>query len=188
MKKILVIGDFHIPDRAKSIPEQISAIINRENFDLVISTGDFTTRDTLKMLEKIAPVKWVIGNMDYITGPETERVEIDGIKIGITHGTYVYPRGNPYQLRQIALKMKVNVLISGHTHALSIHKFDDVLLLNPGSATGVWGGGPASMKPSFMILEIEGNSIRVRAYELEKSGLKEIVKTYRIEGNKIVEG
>ncbi len=175
---ILVIGDFHIPSRAHDIPEPIKSSISKKKFDLVLCTGDLVDERVLNMLEEFGPVKRVVGNMDYVSGPRSIKVRIGNFDIGVFHGSGIYPRGNPQQLYSVAKQLNVEVLIHGHTHALSIQLFGDVLLLNPGSATGVWGGGPASLKPSFMILNITNNELIVKGYELVGQELREIVKKY----------
>jgi len=175
---ILVIGDFHIPSRASDIPESIRNFILKMKFDLVLCTGDLVEKRVLNMLEEFGPVKRVVGNMDYISGPKSVKLKVGNFDIGMFHGSGIYPRGNPQQLYSIAKQLNVDVLIHGHTHALSIQLFSDVLLLNPGSATGVWGGGPASLKPSFMILNVKDNELIVRGYELVGQELKEIIKKY----------
>jgi len=176
--RILIIGDFHIPSRASEIPEPIMNVISNEKFDLVLCTGDLVNEKVLNMLERFGPVKWVVGNMDYIDGPKSLKVKLGNFDIGVYHGTRIYPRGDPKQLYSIAKRLNVDVLIHGHTHALSIQLFGEVLLLNPGSATGVWGGGPASLKPSFMILEVRNNELIVNGYELVETKFKKIIKKY----------
>ena len=165
--KILVIGDTHIPRRASWIPEEISNLIENEKFDKVVCTGDLTDRKVLDYLEGLSEVTVVRGNMDHLPLPEYDVFNAEKIKIGVVHGDQVYPRGNREQLKAIAKRLGVDLLISGHTHSPDIH-FDEVLLLNPGSATGVWGGGGGSLKPSFMILEIDGREVVVSFYEPDK--------------------
>jgi len=176
--QVLVIGDFHIPSRASRIPEPIMNVILNRKFDLVLCTGDLVDEKVLDMLGGFGPVKWVVGNMYYIKGPKSVKVKLENFDVGVYHGTGVYPRGNPKQLYSIAKRLNVDVLIHGHTHAMSIQIFSEVLLLNPGSATGVWGGGPASLKPSFMILEVTGNELVVNGYELVGAKLKRINKKF----------
>jgi hypothetical protein len=165
--RVLVIGDTHIPKRASWLPEEISAFINSGEFDIVICTGDLTDKKVLDYFKDIAENFVVVrGNMDYLNLPGYEILKTSEIKMGIIHGEQVYPRGNRSQLREIAEKLNVDVLVSGHTHSPDIY-MENVLLLNPGSATGVWGGGGGSLKPSFMLLNIEGSKIDVELYELE---------------------
>ncbi len=179
MRRILVLGDIHIPRRASWIPREIVEFIESEKFDIVICTGDLTDEKVLNYLKSLGKEFYVVeGNMDHIPMPEREKVKVEDLIIGVIHGHQVYPRGNRKQLKDIAIEMNVDVLISGHTHSPDIYH-DEVLLLNPGSATGVWGGGGGSLKPSFMVLEVKEKNVDVKLYELEKvlkCSLKETFK------------
>lgn len=187
LRKILVCGDFHIPTRAKRVPDKILDGMCSEKYDLILCTGDLTNETILEELIKMAPVKWVVGNMDYIDGPLEEKVTIEEFRIGLIHGTEIYPRGDIKKLYQRAVKMGVDVLISGHTHNLSIHLERNVLLLNPGSATGVWSGGIASLKPSFIILEIDDGKLKVKCFELTDNELIKKETSFRKTSKGVVE-
>jgi len=166
--RVLVIGDTHIPERASSLPKQISGFIESQHYDFVVCTGDLTGRGVLEYFKGLGKKFSVVrGNMDYLDLPEYDVMEFDEIVAGVIHGDQVYPRGNREQLREIAKKLDVDILISGHTHSPDVY-MEDILLLNPGSATGVWGGGRASLKPSFIVLSVEGRSVSVELYELEE--------------------
>jgi hypothetical protein len=182
--RLLVIGDTHIPERALEIPQLMLNAIRQNNFDLVLSTGDLTHERVFEYLKKLGKKVHVVrGNMDYLRFPESEKVKAEGIMIGVIHGDQVFPRGNLDQLTEIASEMNVDVLISGHTHRLRMDeiKLDKkkILLLNPGSATGVWGGGPASYVPSFMIVEVKNERKTVHTYELINGKLE--MRTYVFE-------
>ncbi len=169
--KILVLGDTHIPRRASRIPPQIEEFVSEQKFDFVICTGDLTSEEVLEHIKKFGKETIVVrGNIDYLPLPEYAEIAVEGLKIGVTHGDEVYPRGDREQLEEIGLRKGVDVLISGHTHSSDVY-YGKVLLLNPGSATGVWGGGGGSMKPSIMVLDISGKNIDVHLYELEKGKL-----------------
>ncbi len=170
--RILAIGDTHIPRRASWIPKEISSLIENESFDRIVCTGDLTDRKVLDYLKSLSDVVVVRGNMDHLTLPEYEIFNAEKIKVGVIHGDQVYPRGDRNQLKAIAKKLDVDLLISGHTHSYDVH-FSEVLLLNPGSATGVWGGGGGSLKPSFMILEVEDRMVVVNFYELSEEIVSE---------------
>jgi hypothetical protein len=163
--QVLAIGDTHIPRRASWLPKEISTFLSSEKFDIVICTGDLTDKRVLDYFDALAE-KFVVvkGNMDWLDLPEHEVLK--EIKTGVIHGDQVYPRGNRNQLAKMAKKLGVDVLITGHTHSPDIH-MKDVLLLNPGSATGAWGGGGGSLKPSFMLLRIKDLEITIELYELE---------------------
>lgn len=170
---LLLIGDFHIPDREKEIPFEIMQEIQNSKFDLILCTGDLTDPELYNRLQSFAPVKNVIGNMDYYFGsrdfPRSVVLNLKKCKIGLYHGTGIRPRGNPEQLSKIARELQVDVLVSGHTHAQSVRLYDEKLLLNPGSATGSWGGGPSTGIPSFQILEETNDKLKIISLAL-KSG------------------
>ncbi|GAG12866.1 unnamed protein product, partial [marine sediment metagenome] len=73
--KILVIGDSHIPRRAKNIPVQICDVLENNvlngKFDYIFFTGDVVKAPRLmSYLKKITKneVLIVLGNMDYYGG------------------------------------------------------------------------------------------------------------------------
>lgn len=177
--KVLVIGDFHIPGRASDIPKAILKEILREKLDLILCTGDFTHKWVLERLKGISRLVAVEGNMDYpdLSLPRAITVKIENFHVGLVHGNGVYPRGDEKKLAEVANKMGVDILVSGHTHASSLREVTvsgkRILLLDPGSATGCWGGGPASLVPSFAILEVKGNDVLVKLYTVINNKLLE---------------
>ena len=184
--RILITGDFHIPTRARDIPEQIASKMREKSYDLILCTGDLTSERMLEKLSEIAPVKYVVGNMDYIDGPFEEKITVGDITIGLIHGTEIYPRGDINKLYNKAVKMGVDILVSGHTHSLNLCLRGGKLFLNPGSATGVWGGGPASLRPSFIALEIKGRAIKVECLELKGGKLIEREFLFRKKGENVI--
>ena len=170
MVSILVIGDTHIPDRAEKVPEELLDIIESgKPWDVAVFTGDFTSKEVFDWFTRLGrQVYYVRGNMDYLPLPKTQTFRIESLAFGVHHGDGIYPRGDTRGLTRIAKNLKVDVLISGHTHSLFIKTSIDgsILLLNPGSLTGVWGGGGGSMRPSMMILEVAENMMKITRYEL----------------------
>jgi hypothetical protein len=188
---VLIIGDSHIPRRAKKIPEAIIKNIKKfvkkhGKFDQIFCTGDLVKTesfpDFLQSISKKNEFLVVQGNMDYF-----ERIDnplelkysfknLRDLKIGLIHGHQISPRGDTLQLTSYARKMGVNILISGHTHADSIKMRDNILLLNPGSCVGAWSF-VASGIPSYIIMELNKEEdksilIRIRFYR-EKSSIFE---------------
>ncbi|MCD6301617.1 MAG: YfcE family phosphodiesterase [Staphylothermus sp.] len=170
MIELLLIGDIHIPDRAVKVPEKLLKIIEEgKPWDVVVFTGDFTGLDVYKWFLSLGKKTYCVkGNMDYLPLPKSQKFVINNIIIGVHHGDGVYPRGNPKGLTRIARELGVNILSTGHTHApfIKYGLTKEILLLNPGSLTGVWGGGGGSMIPSMMVLDISNNTIYVKHYEL----------------------
>ncbi len=176
MVYILLIGDTHIPDRADTVPDKLLEIIEEgKPWDIVVFTGDFTGKSVLDWIETLGhTVYYVRGNMDFLPLPKTEKFTLEDIRFGVHHGDGVYPRGNTRDLTRIAVNMDVQVLLTGHTHSPFIKKglTPGILLINPGSLTGVWGGGGGSMKPSMMVLIVEEGAIKIIHYELSSDWRK----------------
>ena len=176
--KVGIVGDFHYPDRGRTIQEWIWERLSC--CSLILSTGDFISQDVFKRLSTIAPFQAVKGNMDFLDLPSRKRLLVEGWSIGLFHGSGIHPRGNLEQLYEIALSMDVNIFIHGHTHRLEIQSFKDVLFLNPGSACGVWSGGGIKTSPSMILCEIEKE---IEAEGIEDNGvtLREKFKIVRKE-------
>lgn len=155
------ISDTHIPERAHEIPEIVFEIF--KDVDLILHAGDLVSLPVKDQLEALKPTICVRGNMDRYAGlelPERKKLEIGGIKIGLTHGE-VYPRGDSQQLHYIGLEMGVEVLITGHTHWSFIKELPDMLILNPGSPTV-----PRLSDPSVMIIEVEDGQLDARIVKI----------------------
>ncbi len=170
--KILIMSDAHIHDRADEVPKQFEELIHSEKpFDIAVYGGDFTDEDVYRWFRSLAHTTYAVqGNMDYLDLPEhvTFMHPLSNIRFGVIHGHQVRPRGNIVQLTEIAKRMNVNILISGHTHSPFIKIFNNVLHINPGSLTGAWGGGGGSGIPSMIILTLYENGVEVRHYELRR--------------------
>ena len=177
MKKVLIVGDFHIPTRANRIPPKVQAELESETYDVVLCTGDLISNSILKWLDKVGDEVYVVkGNMDFLKLPEKLSVRIESLKWGLFHGSGIFPRGNIAQLTRVASQMDVDVLVHGHTHVLSINevKHDDktILLVNPGSATGVWSGSGGSLIPSFIKAIVSNRDIELICFELISDNLR----------------
>ena len=136
MKIIGVISDTHIPGRMDRLPLELLHAFSE--VDCIIHAGDIISMPVIEQLKKIAPVYAVHGNMD---GPDVRRhlpdkyiLEIEGKRIGITHGA-----GDPFTIKRRILKLfkdsSVDCIVFGHTHHAEVEMRDDILLVNPGSPT-----------------------------------------------------
>lgn len=162
---ISIIGDFHIPERADGITKEF--IPSLKNSELILCTGDLVDPAVLEELKTYSEVKAVKGNMDYADLPEELVFEVQGIKFGLFHGRGIHPRGDREKLAQKALNMGVRVLVSGHSHKLMVEKIGNIILLNPGSATGAESGEGTLPKPSFLTLEPAQKALNITAYTLD---------------------
>ncbi|MFH1222506.1 MAG: YfcE family phosphodiesterase [Candidatus Micrarchaeota archaeon] len=163
--KFLVIGDFHIPERSAEIPRWIRKIIEKEKFDMVLCTGDLTGMKVINYLAKLAPVKYVLGNMDTLQLPESELIAAKGLRLLLVHGTEVHPRGDLPQLNELRKEAKADLLVCGHTHTLRVDEYEGKLFINPGTATGVWGGVSGATDETFIIMEIEKNNVNLQLFK-----------------------
>lgn len=180
-KLILVISDSHIPERAYEIDRAFLDFFRSKKYDVVVHAGDLIREYVLDLVKSLGGRSYVVqGNMDYLPLPESQVFEEHGLRIGVVHGDQVYPRGNVPKLTNIARRLNASILVSGHTHSPFIKLDQGVLHVNPGSVTGVWGGGGGSMKPSFIELKVlEDRSVEVYLYELSRYEQVLLVKTER---------
>jgi len=136
--RIAVLSDTHVGDKAKALPPVLIEKIRSVKPDLILHAGDVTAPVVFEVLEEIAPVVAVRGNVDNLSLPEEEIVEADGVKIGMIHGHQVLSL-NAQFLTLKALDMEVDLLVFGHTHRFYFDSFSlygrRVYLLNPGSPT-----------------------------------------------------
>jgi putative phosphoesterase len=205
MVRVLAIGDSHIPQRAKKVPEQIisklNQITNSGKFDFILFTGDvIKAPDFLNFLKDLTKneIIRVIGNMDYYSGyqdaPVYQKISISlekhtNLIIGLIHGHQISPRGDLSQLESLAIEKSNNILISGHTHQEEvILTKKNILLLNPGSVTGAWSF-IASRNPSFIVIEIniiESNiDITLYQYDIRATILNNLRYNYSFQNQKI---
>ncbi|MGM0873432.1 MAG: metallophosphoesterase family protein [Bacillota bacterium] len=134
--RIIVIGDTHIPKRAKKLP----IIIENEcmQADLIIHVGDWQTMEVFTKLAQLGKVEGVYGNVDspelVELLPEQKLFSINGFEIGIIHG---HGKSQTTEKRAIAAFKNSNVdcILFGHSHIPVKKYIGDTLLFNPGSAT-----------------------------------------------------
>lgn len=132
--RMIVISDTHIPVRAREIPDVVKE--RAREMDLIIHAGDFEVPDVLTELREMGEVRAVHGNMDRHELkeklPEKEVFEIEGHRIGLTHGSGA-PSGLEQRVRE--LFGDVDVIVYGHSHRPRNEVIDNILFFNPGSPT-----------------------------------------------------
>lgn len=153
-------SDTHVPDRQNAIPGSI--LEGLRGVDLIVHAGDLTCLDVLRVLEKIAPVRAVCGNMDLPEVRsklgETLTFEACGKTIAVMHGS-----GSPAETECRARSSfpEADVVIFGHTHRPFMEYRGKTLLLNPGPASGF-----LSWKPSYAILRVEDDGEKLPTAEI----------------------
>lgn len=164
--KIGVIGDTHMPKRAKHLPKALKDGL--KGVDLILHTGDWQTLEVYEELQKIAPVDGVAGNVDgeeiLTTFGKRKIFTFHGVTIGLTHGD---GKGKTTEKRAIeAFSDKgVDIVIFGHSHIPVLKQIDQVTLFNPGSPTDK----RRQPKFSYGIIEITDQVKMYHVYYDDKS-------------------
>jgi uncharacterized protein len=164
--KYLIISDLHIPERANDIPEKV--IEEAEKCEGIICAGDFTTKkvfDELKNANKnLVAVK---GNCDRFELTEYAQFTELGKKMGVIH-SHQFGRGNIDFMEEFAKSQGLDILIFGHTHIPLLEKRGKLLLINPGSASGIESGwGNFSVKTYATLEIIEGVESKARIKKID---------------------
>jgi putative phosphoesterase len=132
--RIAVISDTHMPRGARRLPD--ACLRELDGAEVIFHAGDFTAREVLDELLKLAPVEAVHGNMDSpelrSLLPERRVLEIAGHRVGMTHDPG--PRAGR-EARLAALFPGCELVIYGHTHLPELVRHGNVTFLNPGSPT-----------------------------------------------------
>ncbi|MGQ9513709.1 MAG: metallophosphoesterase family protein [Thermoproteota archaeon] len=151
VNRIGVLSDTHATS-LDQLPSHFIALL--KDVDLIIHAGDYTSMMFVDEIRSMGiPFCGVYGNVD---GPAIreilraeELLQLGSLKIGVTHPA---EGGPPWETERIARNkfIDVDVIIYGHTHAVSNEVKDGVLNLNPGSARG----RPPARYASMAILSI----------------------------------
>ncbi|MGL5918840.1 MAG: metallophosphoesterase family protein [Cetobacterium sp.] len=128
--KILVITDSHGNTR------DIYDIITKENPELVIWTGDHSG-DGEECSSAFPEIKFSIvrGNCDYFDRKfnDEEILDLDGVKILITHGHLYDVKNDLLTLESKAESYKVDAVCFGHTHIKYYKEKAGIKYFNPGA-------------------------------------------------------
>lgn len=163
---LLAIGDFHIPDRASSIPAKFTKLLAPgDKIQQVLCLGNVCeSPSTLDFLKGISPdFQMVKGEFDRDLSLPTSLVfNYDKLKIGLINGFNVIPNADPLSLLTQARLMNVDVLVSGGTHKIEAYTLDGKFFINPGSATGAFST-KAPSKADLEALNVDKNETNEEA-------------------------
>jgi putative phosphoesterase len=157
MKKLLIISDIHYPRRTRneSLIEHLENLI-KEN-DITIGCGDYVSQTIVELIKTVSKSSFLVkGNMDFFEQnlPEKLYIEIERLKIGITHG-----EGAPFDIERRIIKKfdsKPDIIFFGHTHIKENKNINGINLINPG----------AFSDGSYCICEIDGDKIIPKFYKI----------------------
>jgi len=168
-----VIADTHVPQRLKRLPAGIDRAF--DGVSLILHAGDINCLSVLVELGRIAPVLAVAGNADppWWKLPRSRVVEVDGCRIGLTHGHGGWRRyladkvreklgiwEQPRYLRYARVAFQdVDVIITGHTHRPHLAYVEGALLFNPGAIAPDYYTFPG---PTVGLLHIEAGVARAQ--------------------------
>eukprot|EP00928_Gymnodinium_smaydae_P083676 TRINITY_DN66908_c0_g1_i1.p2 TRINITY_DN66908_c0_g1~~TRINITY_DN66908_c0_g1_i1.p2 ORF type:complete len:218 (-),score=42.05 TRINITY_DN66908_c0_g1_i1:122-694(-) len=166
---VLLIGDFHCPQRKGDIPACFKELLNTDKISMVICTGNTGSKAVVDMLSGISgnECKIVAGDSDDAGDfPETSVTTVGGFRVGVIHGHQIVPWGDRTALTKCACRLGVDILVSGHTHRHAFAEEGGKILLNPGSATGACTAlGEFDVTPSFMLMAVQGSGAVLYTYE-----------------------
>ena len=167
---VLVIGDFHVPHRTSSLPPQFKKLLVPGRIQHILCTGNLCTNEIYDFLKTLASDVHVSkGDFDEnASWPEQKVVAVGQFRIGLIHGHQVVPWGDIESLSLVQRQLDVDILISGHTHKFSAREHEDKFYINPGSATGAYNALELDVIPSFVLMDIQGDTAVIYTYQLSK--------------------
>lgn len=132
-----LISDTHMPFAGTTLWDEVERTFR--GVDLILHAGDIVHPVVLDRLEETAPVLAARGNNDF--GIDDRRVrdvqtlELNGQRLVMLHD--MEPEERPIeQLCQMHLAgRRADIIVTGHTHFERLDSRDNVLQINPGSAT-----------------------------------------------------
>ncbi|MFH0961857.1 MAG: YfcE family phosphodiesterase [archaeon] len=177
MEKIAVLGDSHFPGRARELPARLLEEARKFSPDRIILTGDANSGDVLKRLSEIClRVEGVKGEKDYLEFPIELVFSVGKISFGVVHGDFAKPAGNLAELESYGRSLGVQVLISGHSHKRFVGRGEKLLLLNPGSLTGVPLPGEDPENPSLLLLTVDEKEFQSGLSSLSEGRLSRLLR------------
>ncbi|MEM1684454.1 MAG: YfcE family phosphodiesterase [Nanopusillaceae archaeon] len=163
--KIGIIGDTHVGLRAKEIPKEFIDFFIKEKVDLIIHTGDINEEIVLEELNKIAEVRAVKGNTDYLNLPKELIFDLNGHKFFVFHSNVIISRGDINKILEYVKKVKnvdPNFIIFGHVHYPVFTWKEGVFFVSPGTATGVRSGEIKKTIKSVAILDLDKLEVKFK--------------------------
>jgi putative phosphoesterase len=147
--RVGVVADTHSPEFLDRLPDRLFEVL--AGVELILHAGDVGGQETIRELERIAPVLAVRGDHDplLLTLPLTREVVIEDKRIVIVHGnrsrwieepqtllwtlSLGFKRPNDALPRDLLRRFPgADAIVFGHTHRRFAENRDGTLLFNPG--------------------------------------------------------
>jgi len=163
--RILLFSDNH------GEKENILRIIKQcEPLDRIISLGDSEMRE--KDLSDLG-IFGVKGNYPFEPKfPYELNFYFEGVNCYFTHGHLYHVKSGTTKLLQKAYQDKYEVVAYGHTHKAFLEEIAGIIMINPG-ALSTWRSND---NPTYALLEITEELIRVTIYNIYRNVIKTLVK------------
>ena len=140
--------------------------------DEILHAGDIGGIAVIRLLQRLAPVTAVSGNVDDYEASGFARPRLlrrGGITIAVCHALYEKGKMN-LQTQAWLNREEPDVCVFGHSHRPMVGQFGPTLLFNPGSA----GPKRFSLPRGIGMLTIEGGKARPELIRLKDSALRNL--------------
>eukprot|EP01064_Diplonema_japonicum_P005072 TRINITY_DN13387_c1_g1_i1.p1 TRINITY_DN13387_c1_g1~~TRINITY_DN13387_c1_g1_i1.p1 ORF type:complete len:186 (+),score=32.86 TRINITY_DN13387_c1_g1_i1:117-674(+) len=173
---VLVIADLYIPLRAKGMPEELGKLLQKDTYDLVVSTGNLCDKSVHSFMKSLGKTKVIEGGHDDVKDlPEMEEVMAGELKIGITRET------DFESLLAAQRKLACDIVVhKSSSHTCTAISKKGRLYICPGSGTGAFSLSHRDVIPSFLVLEITGTDVAVFQYSYVNETLEVTGKNFTI--------
>lgn len=145
--KVLIVSDTHRRN------ENYLEIIKREQpLDMVIHCGDVEGSEYLIEEAAGCPTHIVLGNNDFFCElPRELEIPIGDYRAFITHGHTYYVAMGSERIKEEAKERGCDLVFYGHTHKPMVDMDEDMIAVNPGSASYPRQDGK---RPSYVIMQL----------------------------------
>jgi hypothetical protein len=146
--KILIVSDSHGYDG-----NMWKAIFREEPVDMFIHCGDIEHMPTEIKEHLNCPVYVVRGNNDFMLRlPDTERFEIAGYRVILTHGHRHNIYRNQDAMFYYGMENQADIVMFGHLHEPIVASAGGVTIVNPGSISIPRQPGG---EPTYIVMTVE---------------------------------
>ena len=168
---ILIVGDMHIPHRAFYIPPKICENLTKGKINHIICTGNLCTRAQVDKLKEYCDDIYIVRGTfddDDVSDSDHHIISFGSFKLGVVSSFLIVPQGDKEGLAATARELDVDILCYGNTNGPKVFEIDQHLFISPGSITGAFSSESFSSKPSFVLLNIQGNTSTIFSYTLNE--------------------
>lgn len=155
MNEVIIVSDSH------GLTKELRTITERHETKDKIHCGDSELQVNA---EFIVPYQTVKGNCDWNANFLEEKImEIDGLKIYVTHGHLYGVKSSLQKLQYRAEEVGADIVCFGHSHIAYAEKIGDILYINPGSIRYP----NRTKKPTYVALTWEDKAnVKVQFYHI----------------------